>query len=286
MQCDPNRAFEGGDVSTMDENLLGELLDARARAGIVALPSELDPTFDLDRGYAVGRALHAALAGEGYRAVGRKIGFTNPRTWDEFELSNPIWAHVYAETVAFAGAGAAHWSLGGMAAPRIEPEVVLKLRRAPPPRLRSPVDFVPYVEWVAIGLELVDCHYPEWRFTAADAVADFGVHAGLLIGTPWHIGDEAPEAVARALETLSVTLACDDIPMLTGEGRNALGSPLTALGHLVDLLDAQPESTSLAAGEVISTGTLTSLPFVKAGETWRVDVEGAPLGSLRVALEV
>ena len=135
---------------------------------------------------------------------------------------------------------------------------------------------------VAIGFEVVDSHFPKWRLTAAEAVADFGVHAALVVGEPWPVGAVHLREVAAALESLRVTLGQGETVFAEGEGRNALGSPLLALGRLAAVLASQPWAPPLAAGEVVSTGTLTPLPALRPGERWRVTVAGAPLPPLEL----
>lgn len=212
--------------------------------------------------------------------MGRKIGFTNPATWKEFNLNTPIWAHMYAQTVHFSEQGRIQLDLSSMALPRIEPEVVFKLGRPVAGGHQPPEALAECVEWVAIGFEIVDCHFPDWQFTAADAVADFGVHAALVIGTPMRVEQSDLQVLATKLEQLKVTLTLGSEIVAKGEGRNALGSPLKALGHLARVISAQSWAPPLGVGEIITTGTLTSLPYVHQGECWEVAVAGAPLGSL------
>jgi 2-oxo-3-hexenedioate decarboxylase len=169
-----------------------------------------------------------------------------------------------------------------MAAPRIEPEVILKLRSTLPAGNLTAEALAPFIEWASIGFEVVDSHYPDWRFTGADAAADFGLHAVLVIGTPWLIGSESAEHLLPALEGLRVTLRSNQGFLAKGEGRNALGSPLLALCQLHDVLGGQSWAPPLVAGEVITTGTLTALPYVHPGECYRVEIEGAPLGHLEL----
>jgi len=247
--------------------------------------SQIDAALDLDRAYQVGRVLHERLVTRGFRSVGRKIGFTNPAMWERFKVSQPIWAHTYAQTVHHAPTGSAHLSLDGMVAPRLEPEIVLKLRRPIPSGNPSVEDLVSCVEWAAIGFEIVDSHYPEWRFTAAEAVADFGVHAALVVGAPWSLEAVNPREVTEALRSLKVTLRHGNETFAEGEGRNALGSPLLSLGFLARVLATQPWAPSLSMGEIITTGTLTPLPVLHKGDCWRVRVEGAPIPALELKFE-
>jgi 2-oxo-3-hexenedioate decarboxylase len=264
------------------ERLTADLLQARDTAGLTRQPSERDAGFGIEHGYEVGRALHARLVERGYRPAGRKIGFTNRALWDQLKVSQPIWAHVYAQTVHFAPEGRARLALDGMVAPRLETEVVLKLRQAVPGGDVSVEELARCVEWAAVGFEMVDSHYPDWRFTAAEAVADFGVHAALVVGTSWRVESESPAEVATALQTLKVTLRGGKDFVAEGEGRNTLGSPLLALGFLARVLATQPWAPPLMPGEVITTGTLTALPNLRRGESYRVEVTGAPLAPLTI----
>ena len=126
----------------------------------------VEVSFDLDSGYQVGHVLHERLLKRGYQSIGRKIGFTNRTMWEQFKVSQPVWAHMYAQTVHFAQEGYLRLPLDGMVAPRLEPEVVLKLRHAVPSGDPSVEELARCLEWVAIGFEIVDSHYPDWRFTA------------------------------------------------------------------------------------------------------------------------
>ncbi len=262
------------------DRLAGDLLAARDAAHLAPLPSRLAEGLNLEQGYAVGRALHERLLARDWRSAGRKIGFTNPATWREFEVDAPMWAHVYAQTVHFASNDGTALSLRGMVAPRIEPEVVLKLRAAPSAaEVEAMADCI---EWVAIGFEIVDSHFADWRFSGADAVADFGVHAALIIGTPWQLDAADRARLVATLPALKVTLKRGSEVAAEGEGRNALGSPLLALAHLANTLSAQSWAPSLTAGEIITTGTLTPLPYVRGGERWTVQVESAPLSALNI----
>jgi len=47
-------------------------------------------------------------------------------------------------------------------------------------------------------------------------------------------------------------------------------------------LSKQPDHAPLKAGEIISTGTITTAHSVSAGEIWRSEVSGAGLAGLTV----
>lgn len=236
--------------------------------------------FDVDAGYAVADALHRERLRRGARAVGRKIGFTNPAMWARYGVDAPIWGHVYDLGLFDAAHGEARCSLGPYVEPRIEPELVLHFGRTPPPRA-SVADIAAAVDWVALGFEIVQSHFPGWRFAAADTVADGALHGALLLGAPLPLarcGGDAPAALAA----VGVTLSCDGVVRERGCGANVLGGPLQAAAHLVALLHGQPAAPPLQAGELVSTGTLTLAHAVAAGERWRAEADGLPLAAVAV----
>jgi 2-oxo-3-hexenedioate decarboxylase len=139
------------------------------------------------------------------------------------------------------------------------------------------------VEWMAPGFEIVHCHFPDWKFTVADATADFGVHGALVIGTPLLIDDDNRDAIAAKLSTFELTLSRDDAAVDRGLGSNVLDGPAHALGHLVQVLADQPAHQPLAAGEIITTGTITNMWPVASGERWTSDYGALGLDGLSVS---
>jgi 2-oxo-3-hexenedioate decarboxylase len=263
--------------------ITADLLRAYDQATLLDPPAQVDPQFDLNAGYAVGAALTVERKARGERPIGRKLGFTNAKIWAEYGVNAPFWAYIYDTTLRYAPNGMAMLELSGRVAPRIEPELVLGLGAVPDRHTNSPEALLRAVAWVALGLEVVDCHFAEWRFTLADAIADFGLHAALLVGPQLPIDPAQPEATLEALAHCRIVLQCNGAVIDTGVGANALGSPITALGHLVRTLEEQGEAP-LQAGEVITTGTLTPAFPIVSGETWTVDGTGLPLAPLTLAL--
>jgi 2-oxo-3-hexenedioate decarboxylase len=61
-----------------------------------------------------------------------------------------------------------------------------------------------------------------------------------------------------------------------------LGGPLSALRHLAGLLASDPFNPPLAAGEIVSTGTLTKAMPIVPGETWTAAPNGIGLDPIRL----
>ena len=243
--------------------LAEDLIAVHEHARLVRPFSERYPGLTPDAGYAAAQALHAHRLARGWRPVGRKIGFTNRTLWQRYGVYEPMWGMVYDRTLVPSDTPV---SLEGLAQPRIEPEICFKLKSAP--RSSAPDELAACVEWMAHSIEIVQCHHPDWKFTIADCTADNGLHGRLIVGAsmPLEHPDRLPAMEAR--------LYRGDTLVDRGVGANVLGSPLAALGHLVDLLRKQPQAPPLRAGEIISTGVLTDAHPVAAGKTWRTEVDG------------
>src|SRR3954469_5929980 len=108
------------------------------------------PEFSVADGYAVLADIEARRRAQGWQAVGRKIGFTNRTIWPRYGVYQPMWAHVWTRTVRFAEGGEAVLPLKGLVLPRIEPEVVFKLK-GPLPVSDDPVALLSAAEWMAPG---------------------------------------------------------------------------------------------------------------------------------------
>ncbi len=128
-------------------------------------------------GWLHGAARHRdAPARAGWQPVGRKIGFTNRTIWPRYGVYQPMWAHVWTRTVHFARDGKASLPLQSFVQPRIEPEVVFKLK-GPVPLTDDPDAVLAAVEWIAPGFEIVQSHFPDWKFSAADCARRSGCMA-------------------------------------------------------------------------------------------------------------
>jgi 2-oxo-3-hexenedioate decarboxylase len=254
----------------------------RAQDSVVQIEplTDLFPNFDLPAAYAVARRVCDARRLEGFTTVGRKIGFTNSSLWDTYGVREPIWGYMYDRTVVHLPAREAICSLREFAEPKIEPEIVFGLRSVPEPGADSAV-LLRSIEWVAHGFEIVQSHFPGWKFRAPDTVADGGLHGSLVVGPRQPLAQLSTNLVA-SLESFSLTLLRDDVPMEVGRGSNVLGSPLAALSHLFSVLAEQSESDRLRPGDIVTTGTVTSAYSIKGGEVWRSELRGIPLPGLTI----
>jgi len=262
--------------------IAGRLIAAYDSATTLAPITAGHPDFDVAAGYDVLREIEARRVAAGWRPVGRKIGFTNRTIWPRYGVYLPMWAHVWSHTVHHATADRAALALAPFVQPRIEPEVVFKLK-SPLPVTDAALAALDSVDWIAPGFEIVQSHFPNWKFAAADCTAAFGLHGALVIGTPLAVTDRNRAALAAALPGFALTLRRAGAVIDTGVGANVLDSPALALVHLARVLARQPQFPPLAAGEIITTGTITDAWPVAPGETWTSDYGALGLPGLTLA---
>jgi 2-oxo-3-hexenedioate decarboxylase len=231
----------------------------------------------LEDAYRVSAALNAMRKARGEKPLGRKIGFTNRTIWAEYGVYAPIWGYVYDTTVHELGAGTV-LPLAAFAEPRIEPEIVFGLVAAPAADMDDTA-LLSCLDWVAHGFEIVQSIYPQWKFAAADTVAANGVHGALLIGPRHALASRAGEWQS-VLKRFAIDLHCDGRLIDRGSAANVLEGPVSALRHLVGLLARDQDHPPLAAGEIVTTGTLTRAMPVKPGETWSTSLAGIALDGI------
>lgn len=237
----------------------------------------------LDVGAAYERALtvRQLRIRRGEQPRGYKVGFTNRTIWERYGVYAPIWGTVWNTTLSFCE-DEGEIALAGTCQPRIEPECVFGLKATPPARA-TPDQLLACVEWIAPGFEIVQSHMPDWKFTAADTVADSGLHGRLLVGRRFAVDPLASDAASfdARLAAARITLFKGDERIDEGVGANVLDGPLHALAHFLAALRDCPGAPDLEPGDVVTTGTWTDAWPVHRGERWRAEFE-APLAPLAV----
>jgi 2-oxo-3-hexenedioate decarboxylase len=252
----------------------GEVLAAYGARRQIAPFSTRAGGFTQDQGDRIRPLLRKAFEERGEKVVGRKVGFTNRRIWPEYGVSAPNWGYVTDRTLHDLAATPL-LPAANFVEPKIEPEIMFGLAAAPSPQMDDAA-LLDCVEWVALGYEIVQSIYPNWKFAAPDTAASNAMHGALLIGERHPVAPRKQEWL-RALAEFKIELLCNGQVMDRGEATNVLDGPLKVLAYLTGMLSRDPHNPPLAAGEILSTGTLTRALDIKAGETWIAQVSGIPL---------
>ena len=264
--------------------LADRLIDAYAGVHTLDLLTASDPTLDAVAAYEVLGEIHARRAASGWQPAGRKIGFTNRTIWTRYGVDRSIWAHIYSQTVHRAPEDHATLAVSGFVQPRIEPEIVFGLR-GPVPVAGDARAVLDAVGWMGAGFEIVQCHFPGWKFQAPDAIAAFGLHGALVIGPVRQLDGRERDRLAAALPEFELTLHRGAEIVDRGRGSQVLDSPALALQHLASVLASQPGAPPLAAGEIVTTGTLTDAWPIEPGTRWRSDYGALGVSGIELEIE-
>jgi len=256
-----------------------ELLDALDRNVQIRPITDRLPEFDNAAAYDVGAEILRRRMARGETPIGRKIGFTNRTIWPEYGVYTPMWAHVYNTTVTFFEDSSGTQPIGHLAEPRIEPEVLLHFKRAPA-GARDEAEILDCIDWIAHSVEIVQSHFPSWKFKAPDTAAAFGLHGALIVG-PRRPVNEFDDLIYK-LRTFTIALARNGEVRARGGGANVLDSPLLALAHLLRELENLPRFEPVQAGEIVTTGTLTAALPIASGEVWSTELSGLALNGLSI----
>jgi 2-oxo-3-hexenedioate decarboxylase len=264
-------------MSTDPKALAQELTDAYANKVIVPAPSSREGAIDLDTAYAVEGEIAQARRAGGRQTVGWKVGYANKAMWRALKLETLLWAHMYDDTVRYADWNDATLSIAPMFSPKIEPEIVFKLAQIP--ASSDPAAVLEATEWYALGFEIIDSVFPDWKFQPADFVASRGLHAALVVGEPVYVEREDIAKLVTELSEFTVRVLRNNELVEEGAAKNALKSPALCVGELFEAMKRRGGET-LQPGDLISTGTLTTSLPMAAGDVWIASLNGIPPSSL------
>jgi len=208
------------------------------------------PELDLATGYAVQRALREQAG----PLAGWKLGVTSRAKQAQVGVSSPIYGFLAAGNALDLGAPLA---TGELIQPRAEPEIVFTMAADLAGPHVTAADVLAATASVAVGLEILDSRYRDYRFTMADVVADNTSAGRYLIGAPVPVAGIDLRLVGVVLEHNGEVVA-------TASGSASLGHPAAAVAWLVRALAAEGEG--LRAGEVVLSGGLTAAVPVGPGD--------------------
>jgi len=254
-----------------------ELLAAYDAARLMPLLASSAGGLSMPEAFEVADRVRARRIARGERPLGYKIGFTNRTIWDRYGVHAPIWGPVWSTTLTQIDGTSHETSLRGLVQPRLEPEIMFGMARAPRAGMTTG-ELVTCIEWVAHGFEIVHTHFEGWRFTAADTVADFALHGRLFVGPRVPVARFAD--LRRELAALRVELRGDGHTVDEGVGTNVLDGPLDALRIWIDSMHAQKPSWPVVAGDIVTTGTITDAYPMEPGTRYESVLSDARLRGL------
>ena len=102
------------------------------------------------------------------------------------------------------------WSLGELAEPRVEPEIVFRMSATPTPDMDERA-LLRVIDGVAHGFEIVRSIFPGWVFRAPDTVAAFALHGGYRHGPLLPVASLPSEEWLERLTRFEIVLSRDGV---------------------------------------------------------------------------
>ncbi len=270
--------------STHVEALARELLSAYETGQMIGSPLSERPGFDLEKAYEAEGTLRRFREAAGHRAVGRKVGYANKAMWRLLKLETLVWAHMYDDTVHFRDNNTAALALPHSRSLKIEPEIVFGLKQPIGEEGLDAAAALARTDWLALGFEIIDCPFPEWKFQPSDFVASLGLHAALVVGEKVTVRADLIAKLVEELPRFKVRMSKNGEFVEEGSGKNSLKSPALCLAELGAAIGRRFPSEPLGAGEIVSSGTLTAGHLTGKGDLWTAEVEGIGLPGLTLRL--
>jgi 2-oxo-3-hexenedioate decarboxylase len=225
-----------------------------------------EPGLDLAAGYAVQRVLRAQAG----PLVGWKLGVTSRAKQAQVGIDTPVYGFLAAAHQHPTGRPL---DVSALIQPRGEPEIVFVLGRdLAGPRVTA-ADVLAATAGVAVGIEVLDSRYRDYRFTIGDVVAD-NTSAGRFV-----VGAAVPPA-GIDLRLVGVVFERNGETVATAAGAAVLGHPAAAVAWLVRALAA--DGSGLRAGEIVLSGGLTAAVPIGPGDVLGATVDR--LGTLELTI--
>jgi 2-keto-4-pentenoate hydratase len=247
---------------------LTRLTAARAARRPCAPVRDLLPAGDIDTAYAVQSAWVAQQVAAGARAVGRKIGLTNPLVQAQLGVDRPDFG-VLLDTMACPLD--APIDLARTLQPKIEAEIAFVLAHDLTAAEIGPAEVAAATAYVVAALEIVDSRIADWDIDIVDTVAD-NASSGLFT-----LGDRRRELGGLDLPACAMTMRRGDEVVSAGTGAACLGNPLAAVAWLA--ATARDRGRPLRAGEVVLSGALGPMVPVAPGDSFHAQISG--IGDVR-----
>ncbi len=210
----------------------------QARAARKTLPGR-----DASREVDLAGAYRIQAANRGERLLkGYKFGLISPAKQEQMGISTPLYGPIYADMLC-----GKRVRLDDFIAPRIEPEIALVLRAAVEPGAGEDA-ISRAIGGYSIGVDILDSVWADYKFTAAEVVADNTSGGGFLLA------DQKNERMVQG--TLRLYL---DGELQTEGHTDDLGNPVERLAWLARQVGGLP------AGALIFLGSPAASVPAKAG---------------------
>ncbi len=237
--------------------------------------SQLEEEISIDSAYEVQRLILDRRLAQGETYIGPKLGFTSKAKMEQMGVHNIIVGFL---TDAMDHDPSEELSLKDLIHPRIEPELVFELGSAVEPVVGESVEELAErirsaVRKVAVGMEVIDSRYKDFKFNLADVVSDNTSAARFVVGQY--------QDFPRELAGLKVEFLINGEVVDSADTNAILGDPNEAFLELAKMI--QKYGFHLPAGATILGGSMTAAQWLEAGQVIEARVETFEPLTLKVA---
>jgi 2-oxopent-4-enoate/cis-2-oxohex-4-enoate hydratase len=248
-----------------------ELYEAlRARRTLEPL-SVRNPGLTIEDAYGVSLAFLKRRLADGERTIGKKIGLTSVAVQEMLGVRQPDFGFL-TDAMQVADGGTVELAKH-LIQPRAEAEIAFRLEK----ELKGPGVTMQHVleatEYVAACFEIVDSRVQGWKVRIVDTIAD-NASCGVFV-----IGPERIDPRGTDLAILKAVVRKNGELVSEGLGSAVQGSPLASVAWLANRL--ADYGVSLAAGDIVLSGSLVPLEPVAAGDVFEMDLGGIGTASVR-----
>ena len=266
-------------LGTSDTNLYGdELYEALVDRRTVPNLRDRVPGIDVTDAYRIQSRMVQRRIDAGETIVGKKVGATSAAVQNLLGLYEPDFGQLMSGMLHHDGDTI---RLDSLIQPRAEGEIAFVLKHDLDGPGITAIDVLRATDYVVPCFEIVDSRIDNWDIKVCDTVADNASCGVFVLGTQHTDPLEVDLAlvgmtidVRRPGETVSELIA-------TGAGAAVKGSPVNSLIWLANTLAEL--GVPCRAGEVILTGSLSTMAWVKEPQT--ITCEFGGLGSCTVTFE-
>lgn len=235
----------------------------RSRSTVPPLTAR-EPGISIEEAYAISLRLLERRVEEGERVIGKKIGVTSHAVQSMLGVHQPDFGYLTDQMRYRSGE---EMPIGSsLIQPRAEGEIAFVLGKD----LRGPgvteADVLSATDHVVACFEVVDSRVRDWAIKIQDTVAD-NASSGLFV-----LGEERADPRALDLAACRMEVEKNGKALSKGTGAVALGSPLTCVAWLANMLGSF--GVGLYAGEIILSGSLVPLEPVQPGDVMTCAIEG------------
>ena len=220
---------------------------------LASLPEELVPA-TVREAYAVNGMVAQRL---GWDPLGWKIAGTTSKVREKLRLDTPIYGRTFRR---FACQSPMHFKAGELLDPLVECEFFVTLMQDLPPRKEpwTMPEVIEAIDTVHAGIEVAECRFPSAALPRLHAILADGSASGRYVFggaiSNWRDG----------LANTTVNLEIDGKLRRQGVGADVMGDPLRPLLWLAE--ERREWGDGLRAGETISTGSMTGMLPIRAGQ--------------------